>query len=298
MTLEELARELTTIHLDQVERLGLARVRAFLELDTFVVLSPVQRLQGWGIDRLELDNLPNASRFGAALTAYLARAPHDLFGDAPTLGELLQPMQLVHELHALVFDGPVLLAWVGGFHGAPITAAQRERFAALLPAFRRRLAVDRLIAHQERASAALAAALDQIDEAAFVLGPHGEIDSANSAARDLGLDKAIAALTSPDRRIERVRLSETGQTLAILRRVAEVERAEGRVQRAADSWRLTPRQREVLLLVIRGNGNAQIASALAIGERAVEQHVTAILERACVSNRTSLISLVLGAIVV
>ena len=288
---EQLARELTTIDLVHGRGLGLARIRQLLELETFIVLAPVQRLTGWGIDRLEVDNLPNPSRFTAALTAHLARAPHALFATAPDLRELLQPIDLAHELHALVWDGPVLLAWIGGFHGAPITAAQRNRLAALVPAFRRRLAVDRVLAHQQRTSMALAAALDQLDDAALILGPNGEIDGMNSAARGLGLG-ALA-----DRRVERVPLPGTDRTLAIVRRDGEVERCEGRVQRAANTWRLTPRQREVLQLVIRGNANVQIAHELAIGERAVEQHVTAILARACVSNRTSLISLVLGAIV-
>jgi DNA-binding CsgD family transcriptional regulator len=288
---EELARQLTTLDLEHGRGLGLARIRELLELETFVVLSPVQRLTGWGIDRLEVDNLPNPSRFTSALSAYLARAPHALFETAPDLRELLQPIELAHELHTLVCEGPVLLAWIGGFHGAPITSLQRERFAALLPAFRRRLAVDRVLAHQQRTSTALAAALEQIEHAAFILGPNGEIDGVNGAGRGLG----FAALT--DRQVERVPLPGTDRTLAIVRSDAEIERCEGRVQRAANSWRLTPRQREVLLLVIRGNANVQIAHELAIGERAVEQHVTAILARACVHNRTSLISLVLGAIV-
>jgi len=298
MTVDELAAELTTIHLDRIDRIGpiLARVRGALEVDALVVFAPVRRLSGWSFERLESDGLPNASRFTAALTAYLERAPHALFEHAPALGELLHPLELANELRALLADGTTLIGWLGGFHRGPLTARQRERFAALLPAFQRRLAVARTIAQQQRASAALETVLDQLVDPAFILGPRGEIDGANRAARELGLERAMAALAATDQRIDRVPLAGTSHTLAIVRRTSELERCEGRVQRAADSWRLTPRQREVLLLVIQGKGNAQIAATLAIGERAVEMHITAILERACVNNRTSLIALVLGAI--
>ncbi|MDB4960833.1 MAG: Bacterial regulatory protein luxR family [Myxococcales bacterium] len=53
------------------------------------------------------------------------------------------------------------------------------------------------------------------------------------------------------------------------------------------------RKRDVLELLIRGETNATIAHALAITERAVDQHVSAMLDRAAVDNRSALISVVL-----
>jgi len=49
---------------------------------------------------------------------------------------------------------------------------------------------------------------------------------------------------------------------------------------------LTPRQREVLELIVEGLDNAQIASRLGITERTVRAHVSSVLERTGVSNRT------------
>ena len=40
---------------------------------------------------------------------------------------------------------------------------------------------------------------------------------------------------------------------------------------------LTPREREVLLLVARGMSNHQIADALTVGDETVKSHVTAVL---------------------
>jgi D-alanyl-D-alanine carboxypeptidase/D-alanyl-D-alanine-endopeptidase (penicillin-binding protein 4) len=49
---------------------------------------------------------------------------------------------------------------------------------------------------------------------------------------------------------------------------------------------LTPRQREVLELIVEGLDNAQIASRLGITERTVRAHVSSVLERTGAANRT------------
>jgi serine-type D-Ala-D-Ala carboxypeptidase/endopeptidase (penicillin-binding protein 4) len=49
---------------------------------------------------------------------------------------------------------------------------------------------------------------------------------------------------------------------------------------------LTPRQREVLELIVEGLDNTQIASRLGITERTVRAHVSSVLERTGVANRT------------
>lgn len=54
---------------------------------------------------------------------------------------------------------------------------------------------------------------------------------------------------------------------------------------------LTPRQGQVLNLVLRGLPNKRIASALALSEPTVKEHVTAILMRLGVNNRVEAITL-------
>ena len=49
---------------------------------------------------------------------------------------------------------------------------------------------------------------------------------------------------------------------------------------------LTPRQREVLELIVEGLDNAQIASRLGVSERTVRAHVSNVLERTGAGNRT------------
>jgi DNA-binding NarL/FixJ family response regulator len=51
---------------------------------------------------------------------------------------------------------------------------------------------------------------------------------------------------------------------------------------------LTPRQREVMCWIAAGTDNLKIAAELGIGERAVKLHVTTLLKRFALDNRTEL----------
>jgi D-alanyl-D-alanine carboxypeptidase/D-alanyl-D-alanine-endopeptidase (penicillin-binding protein 4) len=55
---------------------------------------------------------------------------------------------------------------------------------------------------------------------------------------------------------------------------------------APDRPTLTPRQQEVLALIVEGLDNAQIAARLGISERTVRAHVSDVLQRTGVANRT------------
>ena len=59
-------------------------------------------------------------------------------------------------------------------------------------------------------------------------------------------------------------------------------------------WSLTPREQEVVALLARGASNHQIASALDCSPRTVEHHVSSILRKAEVENRTTLIATLLA----
>ncbi|RYZ09918.1 MAG: LuxR family transcriptional regulator [Myxococcales bacterium] len=69
---------------------------------------------------------------------------------------------------------------------------------------------------------------------------------------------------------------------------------EQRVSSAARRWSLTRRQAQVLSLVAEGAANARIAAHLGISERTAEDHVAAILGRACAATRSELIAALLG----
>lgn len=81
--------------------------------------------------------------------------------------------------------------------------------------------------------------------------------------------------------------------LAILRTRNSDVRVARALSLAVKKLKLTGRQRDVLELLLRGETNTTMAATLGVSERAVEQHVSAMLDRASAENRSALIALVL-----
>jgi RNA polymerase sigma factor (sigma-70 family) len=78
--------------------------------------------------------------------------------------------------------------------------------------------------------------------------------------------------------------------LAAIRSVARGERSlpaeiEKRLQDRLSEPEITPREREILTLVTRGNANKEIAATLGISEDTVKQHVSRILMKLKVNDR-------------
>lgn len=78
--------------------------------------------------------------------------------------------------------------------------------------------------------------------------------------------------------------------LAAIRSVARGERSlpvdlDQRLQVLLSEAEITPREREILTLVTRGNANKEIAATLGISEDTVKQHVSRILQKLRVNDR-------------
>lgn len=73
-------------------------------------------------------------------------------------------------------------------------------------------------------------------------------------------------------------------------RSAKHPKVDQAIVRASGLWKLTRRQKEVLELLACGLTNGLVAEMLNIGDRAVEYHVSAILDKAGADNRTMLIA--------
>jgi DNA-binding NarL/FixJ family response regulator len=63
-----------------------------------------------------------------------------------------------------------------------------------------------------------------------------------------------------------------------------------RIDRAIIEWKLTPRQAEVLSLIVAGRTNKEIAQALACADNTIELHVTRLLRKTGTASRTQLIA--------
>lgn len=67
-----------------------------------------------------------------------------------------------------------------------------------------------------------------------------------------------------------------------------------RVAGAAEEWRLTRRQREIVERTAQGMSNKEIANALGCAEVTVENHLTAVFRKAGVDGRNRLVAKLLG----
>ncbi len=328
--------ELDVLRLDQPSAITtmLGSMRELLELDGMLCTTPVERTSGWGVDRFDVDNIPNPTKFRHLTLQYLQHAPRRIGWFDPVrpeseqrnlafdLGELCTPeehkasrgyrevllpigLHRHHVIRSLICDGGSLLAWFGGFSASAIDRRQRELLNTLVPTLRRRLATEQRLGAVARTSAALEAALEQLGVPAFVVGSNGRVHESNEPGRLLlqtrrsevsqAVRAALAKKASP-LEFELTRLGMAGTSehwLAVLRSKTSSVRITQAVARACTRFKLSPRQKDVLALVVQGESNATIATTLGVTERAVELHISAMLERAGVENRASLVSTVL-----
>ncbi len=227
--------------------------------------------------------------------------------DSRMYREVLEPVAMHRHAQprALICDGPALLAWFGALHPGTETQRQRQLLATLVPTMRQRLSLERQLEGAPRTAHALRVAIEHLGSAAFLIGVRGAIHETNAAGRALltedrdeitkALEDALAGRPNP-REIELVPLLERGvpaHFLAIVRADPVERRVASCVQLCALKWSLTPRQAEVLDLVVRGLANATIAATLRVGERSIELHMTAIFDRAGVDSRAALVASVL-----
>jgi DNA-binding CsgD family transcriptional regulator len=63
-----------------------------------------------------------------------------------------------------------------------------------------------------------------------------------------------------------------------------------RIALAAQKWRLTPKQREVVELLVEGQTNKESASALGCQEGTVEVHVSRAMKKSGAGNRAGLVA--------
>jgi DNA-binding NarL/FixJ family response regulator len=91
----------------------------------------------------------------------------------------------------------------------------------------------------------------------------------------------------PEDLVDAIRIVSRGDALldpAVTRRVIETFASEPAVSAPLDD--LTPREREVLILLARGLSNAEIAAELFVGAGTVKTHVAAILAKFDLRDRT------------
>jgi DNA-binding NarL/FixJ family response regulator len=176
------------------------------------------------------------------------------------------------------------LAWLGSDDAAQMLAEIEEIIDGCGLAFARPQVLRaraRLLARQ----GATAAALDALEASATLArSQHAAIELARSLA-------LMASIARPA--IESLAARADGERLEIVRRIGPAARglvwARGLPQRARaraeETGPLSTREREVAVLIVRGQSNRQIAESLVISERTVENHVSSILGKLGLDTR-------------
>jgi DNA-binding CsgD family transcriptional regulator len=134
----------------------------------------------------------------------------------------------------------------------------------------------------ELTRAALVAALDRLPTPSFVVRDDGLVGFASAGARASAGELRAAVAGRADRYASFRLALPSGAAWYLVVGVRGAHLA------------LTPRQREIVALVVNGATNKTIAELLGISERTVEVHLTTIYQRAGIENRASLVSLLLG----
>lgn len=207
-------------------------------------------------------------------------------------------VQDLQHQRVLICDGPRLLAWFGALTHDDCTPQRRRLLEILASLLRPRLRLERERKHAGVAYAALDAALEAIGAPALVLTGDGAVVHANAVGQEL-FDRdrqQIADLLSRVRHgavddVDSYDLGSRGQPgaqLVVLRSRGQL--AAMRHRAAATTWKLTPREAEVLEGVIAGDINRDIATTLNCAEATIEIHVSRLLRKARASTRAALVS--------
>ena len=201
------------------------------------------------------------------------------------------------QVRALVCEGPILLAWVGGFRREPFTDRERRLLAALVPTLRRALGLHRRLLDAGIASVGFVLALEAVGAPSLVARRDGTVLHANSCGKALldrlGRDasrRVVDAIAGRDERAFVARLDAPGIPechLVVFRDVALT--LHRRLAAAQAHWHISRRECETLEQVVAGKCNKEIAIALGVHVGSVERHLTSLLRKARCDSRAQLI---------
>ncbi len=201
----------------------------------------------------------------------------------------------LHHLRTLVCDGPALLARIGcAFEEEPPPQATSV-LQRLVPALRTRLQLRRVA--RQGSPSGLGRLLELLGAPVLVVGRRGMLLDANAAGKellgdDLARRAALAALRSGDNgSFVRVPVEQRGVSARylLIGRAAPTDLA-ARLQAARVAWGLTPREVQVLGVVVQGKPNKTVATLLGCAESTVEFHLTSLFGKAGVDNRAELVA--------
>lgn len=225
----------------------------------------------------------------------------EAYTQTPIFREILPRIGVANadQLRVLICDGPAFLLCIGGFQRASYEPWQKRLLQLLVPSLKKRMVMQHALANAPVVTSALAEALEALARPAFLITDTGAVKVANTAGTHLWesdrrrtCDSLIDCARRPERAqrfsVTRVKSNDRRDHFLVIGKPDRSLETQTRTLAAAQRWQLSKRQREVLLLIVEGGTNRVIAATLGIAERTVEVHITAILDKAQVENRSEL----------
>jgi DNA-binding CsgD family transcriptional regulator len=210
-------------------------------------------------------------------------------------------MEMSH-MRVVLAEGPIMLSWVGAWREEPFSPAEEHRFGELIPALASQFRLENKLGLGEITKLdAMFACLAEVDNPVFVLNNHGRALFANDIAaslvdRDLGLLRELREHVSGGRPSVRVKgttaIQAEGGVYQVVLLGLETRHVMHRVREARRRWMLTAGEAAVLLHLVDGAANKDIAAKLGCSPRTVEVHVGAILRKTVQTSRAELIAAV------
>lgn len=145
--------------------------------------------------------------------------------------------------------------------------------------------------------------IEAIPGAAFIAAPDGAVVFANGSGRRMLAANRARTTSELASAIEKGGAAwevkpiggGAGAEHHLLVHRDDAARVAERLRAAVTQWKLSRRQADVLALVVDGHPNASIGMILGIATRTVEVHVSALLDRLQVENRSALVARVLSS---
>lgn len=204
-------------------------------------------------------------------------------------------------MSTMLCDGPLLLGCVASFRKTPYRRREQAIFQAISEPLRRRVRWERSRSSLACPPEAWHTVLEAIDSPAFLVRRTGSIEHANAMGSrwlDFGnvdvfelLEAARASVPIANSHVDRYPLGVPGDCWGelLILRLSEGAR-ERRALRARQSWHLSDREVDVLLLVAEGLSNKDLAVRSRLSLKTIEWHVSSLLKKARVESRTQLVA--------
>lgn len=201
------------------------------------------------------------------------------------------------QLRILLCDGEQMLAAICAYRHGDFSLDEVGSLRALAPGLVRRLRHERDLEEVSFLRSSRDAFLEAIPRPAFLLSPSGRVLAANASGEaaldgDAGLRGCLRDAAA-GRKPARVHSREVLQARGMPKGIFVTLTPDGPDHCAAvpalgARWGLTPRERDVLRLLMSGKPNKAIAVDLGVATPTVELHVSRILAKAGAASRAEL----------